>query len=598
MASTIQEYAEQVVDPNSPPEVWQEDGFESFDAAEEYWTKQVTSLFKQSVDAFYKKKQEWDKAEKLLALEHVLAEAGEHPSRTRLPHLKKIIEEYCATRTQEVLRPQGSSRQPSMDNCVGALNYFKDVELDGNEYETLMVQKAVQQLRCAISFVRVDVDADRPGPFGHHGKHTLSLVDPRCVWPDPYASTWRWEDMKFLIIAKPMDLTDIQKTWPERGFLVKPDDDLSFDEGAKHLGKSETNKAVSDLMKGPTGLEVGRRQRALVLECYLKDERTRTVAVPTASGQDNYKHVDRYPNGRLLVTCGDVLLRDSGNPYDHGQPPIVAFPEHPYEGLFATPPINLLNIAERKADLLLKEGYQNLRVHSNNQWLVDRNAFTKPEQFNNITQDPRQVFIVRPGSRVQRLPPGVMPQEYFQFVDMLFGFMDDVLGITDINRGGLQKGAQLAADAISQLQGAGMQRIKMKMTLDREGVIGIGKLLLSNIRQFYPSQMTITVKDPAGEELELQWSKADFKNEWVLKIEAGSNAPGAKLSALQQALQLFDRGVVDEEFVLGTAGVAGAPEILKRIQARKEKLAELGFAKEALQIGKPRRGAKVKEPQI
>lgn len=598
MASVLQEYGK-VVDLSNPPETWEEDGFKSWEDSEEYWTKQVGSWFKQSVEAFYKKKQEWDKAERLLALEHVLQDASEHPSRSRLPHLKKIIEEYIATRTQETLRPQGSSRQPSMDNCVGALNYFKDVELDEGEYETLMVLKAVQQLRCAISFMRVDVDPDRQGPFGHYGKHTVSLVDPRCVWPDPYAESWRWEDMKYLIIAKPMDLTDIQKQWPAQGHRVKPDDGLSYDESAKHLGKTETNKVVDDLLKGPTGAEVGRRQRALVLECYLKDERTRMVDGNAGTEyQPNIKHVDRYPNGRVLIVCGDVLLRDSGNPYDHGEPPIVAFPEHPYEGLFATPPVNLLNIAERKADLLLREGYQNLRVHSNNQWLVDRNAFTKPEQFNNISQDPRQVFIVRPGSRVQRLPPGNMPPEYFQFVDMLFGFMDDVLGITDINRGGLQKGAQLAADAISQLQGAGMQRIKMKMTLDKDGVVRVGKLMLSNIRQFYPSELSVQVKDPAGEEVQFVWKKAEFKNNWALKIEAGSNAPGSKLSALQQALQLYDRGVVDEEFVLGTAGVAGAPEILKRIQARKEKLVELGFIKEGLQIGKPRRGAKVKEPQV
>ena len=56
------------------------------------------------------------------------------------------------------------------------------------------------------------------------------------------------------------------------------------------------------------------------------------------------KYVPRYPNGRLLVVCGDVLLRDSGNPYDHGEPPITAFPEGPYNKLFEAPPVSFLNI--------------------------------------------------------------------------------------------------------------------------------------------------------------------------------------------------------------------------------------------------------------
>ena len=80
-----------------------------------------------------------------------------------------------------------------------------------------MVLKAMHQLRCKIAFMRTDVDPDEPGPFGHDGKHKVSLVDPRCVWPDPYAKTWDWKEHAFVIISRPMDLSEIKRICPARG---------------------------------------------------------------------------------------------------------------------------------------------------------------------------------------------------------------------------------------------------------------------------------------------------------------------------------------------------------------------------------------------
>lgn len=589
-----------IVNPNNPPPVWEEDGYDDQECHEREMCQLVKSLFKQSVNHNFKIKQGWEKGEKLMKLEHILSGMMDtHPSKTRFPLLIKALEEYMATRNAELMRPQGSSRTPDMDRVVGALNYFKDVELDDNKYELLMTLKTVQQLRCKISFIRTEVDPDEVGPFGHKGKHRLSLVDPLCVWPDPYAKTWDWKEHKFVIIARPMDLSEIKATWPGKGHLVQADGDFSYD-GTNGDKKLASNHMIST----DAGNQIDKRDRALVLECYLKDERVRAIQ-PMAimegeqsSSDVGIKYVPRYPNGRLIVVCGDVVLRDSANPYDHGEPPITAFPEGPYEGLFDTPPITWLNLMERKIDYLLRNGYENQVVHANNQWIVDRNAFTKPEQVNQITQSPKQVFVVRPGSRLQRLPPGQLPPDYYQFVDMCGKLMDDILGITDINRGQLQKGAQLAADAVQQLQGAGLQRMKMKVQMDRDNVIQMGKQLYSNIRQFYPAALTIQAKDPTGNATTFEWRKELYKNNYGMKIEAGSNTPAGKASATQQALKLLEHGVVDPQFVIEAAGLPGGPELVKRVEDRRQQLAEAGFVKEAINLGVKKSGPKNKETAI
>ena len=62
-------------------------------------------LFKQSVNEFYKEKAEWDKSEKLIQLEHIInSSIDSHPSKTRFPLLIKLIEEYVATRTADIMR--------------------------------------------------------------------------------------------------------------------------------------------------------------------------------------------------------------------------------------------------------------------------------------------------------------------------------------------------------------------------------------------------------------------------------------------------------------------------------------------------------------
>lgn len=589
-----------LINPNNPPPVWEEDGFDSFLDYEKHYCRLGKSLFKESTSALWKKKAKWDRGEKLMELQHILDELLEkHPTKTRMPMLPQMIEEYVSTRNSETARPQAQSRQPAMDQFVGYLNYFKDVELDENPWDSIQLKKGLDQLQCRIAFERVDVDTDCPGPFGHPGKHTISLVDPRMVWPDPYAASWQWEDMRYLIIAKPMDLAEIQKTWPDRGRLVIADEDFSSIESED---KGSERKTIESLLKSPTGHMIGKRERALVLEIYLKDTRTRAIDVAAGieggEGRDIApKMVPRYPGGRLLIMCGDVLLRDSANPFDHGRPPIVAFPEGPYKGLFSYSPIEALNVIERKIDLLLRESYQSFRTHLNNQWVIDRNAFTKPSQYENISQDPRQVFVVRPGSRVMRLPPGEVPASLFEFLDQLYGFLDDFIGISEINRGSLQKGSQLAADSVAQLQGAGMTRMKMKTKMDLDATVEVGKLLFSNIKQFYPPKLKIEAKDPSGNPLNIDWDKNKWQNNWVMSVQAGSNTPGSKLSALQQALVLFDRGIVDEEYVLAVASIAGAGDILKRIKEEKEKLASMGFIKEAMGI-KKRSGPNQKEPHV
>lgn len=592
--------APKVTEPNlitKPLPIWQEDKFDDIEDYREKMVRLVEDLFDESREYYVKQKSQWAGADRLYRLEHILNEMlDKHPSKTRMPYLPQAIEEWLAVRHGDDLRPSVASRQTAYDPLCAAGNYIMSQELDANRWNLLRLRVAVDQLKFGIGFVEASVNRYAKGVFGQDGEHNLERIDPRYVWPDRFAKSWRWKDMKYLIIATPMDRSDVVKLWPDRGHLVPADNRYSLNRVEQESSEGGGASGGYRLRSGSNAgdYQIGQRERVLVLKCYLRDGRMRKVPknldengdpVVNADGSVDCEYVERYPNGRLVIVANGVLLRDTSNPWDHGTPGLISFPEGVSDELFSYSRIQLLDLVERKLNLLFKESYENMRVHMNNQWVIDRNAFTKPSQFDEITQDPKLVFIVRPNSRILRLPPGNLPPELFEMFSYIKDTFDQVLGVTKIDRGQLEKGSQLSADSVIQLQGASGQRQVLKKKLDREAVKELGMVMFSNFRQFYPKKMSIVAKDPSsGEDITLDWHDPKSLNDWDVKIEAGDTA-SAESSAQQRSVTLYDKGIIDGVEVLRVLNWSNKEEVLKRMREERTRLAELGFVKEALKLG-------------
>lgn len=577
-----------------PMPVWEEDD-QDYEEYLEETVRLVESLYEESRDYYGPKKMQWRRADQLIELEHILDSLlDKHPEKTRMPLLAPSIEEWLACRYNEPVRPSVAARQAGMEQIIGAGNYLMEQELDANRWNLLRFRIGIDQLKFRIGFYKVTVDRNAKGVFGQEGEHLIERLDPRWVWPDRYATSWEWKHQKYLIIATPMDISDIQRMWPDRGRLVKPDSRLSY------YGKEEPGALAS--MSGGTRMRSasdreaspGKRERALVLECYLKDQRMRRVPaqydqfhqpVLGPDGEPICEYSPRYPKGRLLIVANGVLLRDTPNPWNHGLPPIVASPACVYDGLFSFSPLEVLDILDRKLNLMVKEAYQNMRVHFNNPWVVDRNAFTKQSQYDEISQKRDLVLIVRPNARVMRLPPGELPSQTFAMFEYLRDCFDHVLGVTKIDRGQLEKGSQLAAQSVMELQGASGERQQVNKQLDTEAAREVGFLTFNNIRQFHPSKMQLQINDPAtGQPVTLNWDNTEIKNLWDFKIEAG-NASGAEASAQQRATNLYDKGAIDNEELLKVYNWPQSGKVLQRMRDERTRLAQLGFVKEALKLG-------------
>lgn len=591
-----------------PVPQWMREGYASQEEYEQKVVKLVQDFFAESKEKYAPDKIKWKRVDKLAALEHVLNyAANSDPSETRLPTLIQAIEEYMSARLDESLIPSVVSRQAAMDPLCQALNYMKDEVLDDQRFQYLKLRMRFDQLRYRIGFFYVGIDPRQDGIFGHKGRHIIDRIDPRCIWPDAYARDWRFDSMRYLIIARPMDVSEIARTWPEHARRITADPRLS---GTRAMGKEDdivqeiNNNAITFQGDSAMGYTIGRRDRALVLECYVRDGRVDKVPaaynmdgtpVRNLDGEIIPKYVDRYPLGRKIVVCGDVLLEDRDNPYPDGEPPIVAFPESPYEGLFSFSPLEALDICDRKVNKLAKDMFNNLEVNMNSPLLLSNKAFLKQSQYDNVKVKAGQVWTVRDNTTVKRLEPGMLPPETIAVIKFFASAADAVLGTTDITRGQLEAGTEVSAQTVQDMQMSQAKRARLKGEMDKESMQQLGYKVCGNLRKWSPSTMSITVKDPStGEDQELTWDSSKWQDSWVMKIEVASSSPGAKQSFEQQAVVLFEKGVVDGEYTRDALKIP--PIVGQRIDAKKKELAALGLPKEA-QIYPKERGTSGRRAQ-
>ena len=562
---------------------WELDGFADEEEREKHMVRLVDDLLDESTRAWKDIKQRWMQADKRLEPDSgmEIIGAGSGTSRSDLPFVPQAIEEAIAVMVESLPRPQVLPRQAKQEQFTSALNYFVGEELDANDFDLIMARCALDIKRFCLGIIKQSVDRYAKGPFGQSGKIMLSRVDPRHIWPDPLSATWA--ECRYVIEARPMDLSTIREMFPDKGMQVHSESTYSL--SRNDIGDAEPQTGGG--IEFDSGYVIGERQRALVKELWLNDDQKHEVPVLDGNGNPSFdddgnaitRLEKRYPNGRLVITANKVLLLDIANPFRHGQRPYSFFPGRVSAKLLTYGDVEVLGRIEDKINQLQKDMMRNARVNMNSPWIIDQHAFDSPKKFKNVTHDPGLVLPVRPGARVMRLPPAELPQFIFPLVDYLKGVFDDVLGIQSISRGQLEKGAQLSAEAIQSLQGTATSRIRLKSRLLENGLKHLGHLLQWNIRQFYPAGMTAEIDDPSnpGSKHEISWSDEAAQADFAVAIQAGSSLPGAKQSMTQMALTLWDHGLIGPKRTLSMMDLPGVDEAVQERQQLLEQLAKVNL---------------------
>ena len=187
------------------------------------------------------------------------------------------------------------------------------------------------------------------------------------------------------------------------------------------------------------------------------------------------------------------------------------------------------------------------------------------------------------GTEVNRLDAKELPGSFFGFLSWIESKFNDLTGVSNINQGMLQKGAQLSADAIAQLQGASAANIKMKQNLLEQAEKEFGFQLQWNIRQACDDAVSVQLNDPAsGDSINLAWNIGDDQPDYGVNIQVTSSLPANKAGIMSTGMQLYEKGAIDRQAFLDQIKYPGRGEVVKRMKQREDEIVKQGKLQELL----------------
>lgn len=573
--------------------LWMKEDFETYEDYQSWYVKLSKDLLAQSKERWSDLKRIWTNVERRLERE-ASAPKLNNTMRSDIPIVEQMLEEAVAIQCENLPRPNATQRQPKQEALIGALNSCAEKEYEANNIDLKYAKMVVDMKRFNLGVLKQTPNND-PDAIN---RINISKVDPRHCWFDPFATDFHLKDCKYFICAEPMDLSEIRDRWPEKGGDVYPDKDYT-------LGEDEEKDRPARVTHGDH--TEGMRHRALVIELWLNDN-TKDFkpeldenggAKVDSRGREIGNWVKRYPKGRLIIVANNVLLYDAPNPFDHGDLPYTFFPNRVTGELLHVGDADSLFVVEDKLNRLARKTLRSIIVQMNNPWVVERHAFDSPEKFKMLTNDEDLVVPITAGAKISRLPPGIVPPDAFTFMEKLSGYMDDILGLQPVLRGQLQKGAQLAADAVEQLQVSAQARLRLKSRLFESSMKDFGFKFYSNIRQFTPGTVKVEVVDPKTQQTTtVIWSDVKTMQLYDIDVTVGSSLPGSKEMGKAWILRLFDKGLLSKSYTLRNLEVPGADQEIEYQKQQMQAAREAGI--EAAMQGQTnsKAGRKEQEPII
>lgn len=396
----------------------------------------------------------------------------------------------------------------------------------------------------------------------------------------------------------PMQVRQAKRMWPDKADKIKADntilEELSErrrevmvqDQGKRDAGMFQRLiGAVSNLM-GRSGKDLN--DETLICEAWVKDytqiPELDETGEPVVDEDGYVTMVSKYPGSirRVTVCSFDVLLEDVPNPNVNRE---TLEPEQ-YETTYLWDkfPFVVVNSQKDDGSIWGRSDFEQLielqkrYTIALNQYLyfIDNNvrqkvinprtsgvpntAFTN----DNAVINPTNAYEAQAISYLRMADPPVDILELLTVLEDKFFKVAGTFEIEQANTGGREV---VAAKAIAELleQAATMMRGKMRnyQRLIRER----GRMLLSHFQNFgtEPRWITYTEKDGT------KHGKAVIGSELILPmrvtIVSGSTMPQSKIAKRQEALDMFQVGIIDQQAVLEIVDFPNRSEIMQRMQA-------------------------------
>lgn len=389
-------------------------------------------------------------------------QSHEHPgSVTNI--IRPIIESQISDLVDKPFNVAAKGWEPSDDMYAEQTQNIMDFILYCNKFPTKMNVSEHDRLELGTSILKVWFDEDA---LEGRGLPMFDPVSPANFFPDPkIPRADLLQDAEFIIHAVPRPLSWIRKQFPQWGKYVNREVAVPYDpEDTFTDAQSDTVSPLSS-------------ERALLLECYMKDDKGELYCVHVANHlvlEDSRKTLkdkklqrrDKYP----FVMIPDYLKR--GTAWGMGDVEMLI------------PTQDLINELDDQIRM-------NARLAGNPQVVVGFGA-GKNFPFHKWTNKPGLRIPMRDQNAWNIVPPQNVSSDVLMRREKAFEEADTISGRSDVTRGE-KPGQVTAAAAILALQQAGQKGVIHKAKMFKEAWPDVLALLYDEMIENWDEEMWIRI---------------------------------------------------------------------------------------------------------
>lgn len=424
--------------------------------------KRVQQLFRAAWDAKQNLglPETWRKCDDYKQSRQNPQQSHEHPgSVTNLIH--PIIESQIGDLVDKPFNTSAKGWEPTDDMFAEQAQNIMDFVLYRNRFPTKMNVAEHDRLELGTTIIKTWFDSD---DLDGRGLPKFDAISPANFFPDPkIPRADLLQDAEFIIHAVPRPLSWFRKQYPKWGKYVKREVAVPYDPDATFTD------AQADEVSPETS------QRALDIECYMRDEEGKLYCVHVANhlvledsrdDKTTIQRRDKYPF--VMIPC--YLKR--GTAWGYGDVELLM------------PTQDLINELDDQIRM-------NARISGNPQVVVGMGA-GKNFNFRKWTNEPGLRIPMRDHTAWSIVPPQTVSSDVIVRREKAFSEADTISGRSDVSRGE-KPGQVTAAAAIVALQQAGQKGVIHKAKMFKEGWSEVLELLFDEIMENWDEEMWIRI---------------------------------------------------------------------------------------------------------
>lgn len=475
---------------------------------------------------------------------------------------------------------------------------------------------------CKIYHVAHGIVEWNPDADSGLGDIDFRMLDPYYCWWDPRAQDVNsGRRARYFIYAEPAPTADLQKKYPDKKDLIKPDITnltTKTDQGAS-TGRIYTNFDPYSPTRLPqassqSGEQYGGEPQTMFIRCWMRDESLEELTVEgseldvtTGQPKPEYALKKVYPTGRYIEMANNVLLRDDvpgvevqGEwvPYQFDKFPIARLVNYSYAREYAGEnEVTHSRGPQKIVNYVWSYILDSFRMAANPKIVVSTDSNIDTEK---LTNEPGIIIETANMAGYRQEPGQAIAAGSFDLLSTATSFLDKIQGLQDVSKGADQGGATSGVMLEGYIEAA-QTRPRMKNRNLDFFLQEVGQLMAELYLQFYrqPRVMRITNKDGFpemvefympdeeivdvngqkktvkvakirrmstidGQIVETQNASIEVKGCPDVRIVSGSALPFAKAQKASTALQYFSAGAIDSEELLKAVDWPNYEEVLRR----------------------------------